>query len=550
MPKEKQKLQAGITAISRRELLATSMGVAALSAAPAMASAKTLQTGANTAAPFNSMRDYVAALDKRGLVLRIPRVDQDEYELTALMYRLRDQHGMRGAPALLIDEVRIDGKWVKGPLLINESGHMDGECIAFGLDPVEEPLDLPAFGSYRKARAHVESLLSANDGLYPLIDPVEVSAEQAACKEVILTGDDIDLTKLQFIQGGPSDAGRYINTGSVFTRHPKYGVNFGTYRCHLRGPREIGLNSEPGQTGHRHLMAAKKRGEKVAKVSIALTSDPYVWMVSGGKMSYAFDRPVDEMAIAGGLAGSPRQTVRSETNDLMVPAWAEMIIEGEVPLDDRRPEGPYGEWFGYQGPVKENVFWMRVTAVTHRKHPWIMNNFTGIQAGALMSANHAGSLYRLRQEFPNITDWFYDTRSSGFTVVSIDKKEAGEGMALANYIAEKNFTAKVIVVVDSDVDVTNQEAVLMAMVARWQPHGNTKLWESMPILPLDQSAPRVGRGSKISIDATRQLPSEGRDRPWPSMNRALLEEGAPDALARVDRKWGKLIREWSGRRGR
>jgi UbiD family decarboxylase len=193
---------------------------------------------------------------------------------------------------------------------------------------------------------------------------------------------------------------------------------------------------------------------------------------------------------------------------------------------------------------------MRVTAVTHRKHPWIMNNFTGIQAGALMSANHAGSLHRLRQEFPNITDWFYDTRSSGFTVVSIDKKEAGEGMALANYIAEKNFTAKVIVVVDSDVDVTNQEAVLMAMVARWQPHGNTKLWESMPILPLDQSAPRVGRGSKISIDATRQLPSEGRDRPWPSMNRALLEEGAPDALARVDRKWGKLIREWSGRRGR
>ena len=135
-------------------------------------------------------------------------------------------------------------------------------------------------------------------------------------------------------------------------------------------------------------------------------------------------------------------------------------------------------------------------------------------------------------------------------MVSIDKKEAGEGMALANFIAEKNFTAKVIVVVDSDVDVTNQEAVLMAMVARWQPYGNTKLWESMPILPLDQSAPRIGRGSKISIDATRQLPSEGRDRPWPSMNRALLEEGAPEALARVDSKWGKLIRDWSGRRGR
>jgi len=544
MPKESQKLQAGITAMSRRELLASSMGIAALSAAPANVSAKSLQRGADTSAPFDSMRDYVAALDKRGLVLRIPRVDQDEFELTALMYRLRDQHGMRGAPALFIEEVRIDGKWVKGPLLINESGHMDGECIVFGLDPVDEVLHKPAYGSYRKARTHVESLLSANDGLYPLINPVKVSADEAACKEVILTGDDIDLTKFQFIQGGPSDAGRYINTGSVFTRHPKYGVNFGTYRCHLRGPREIGLNSEPGQTGNRHLMAAKMRGEKIARVSIALTSDPYVWMVSGSKMNFGFDEPVDEMAIAGGLAGSPRQIVRSETNDLMVPANAEMIIEGEVPLDDRRPEGPYGEWFGYQGPVKPEVFWMRVTAVTHRKDPWIMNNFTGIQAGALMSASHAGSLNRLRKAFPNITDWFYDTRSSGFTVASIDKKEAGEGMALANYIAEKNFTAKVIVVVDSDVDATNQEEVLMAMVARWQPYGNTKLWESVPILPLDQSAPRIGRGSKITIDATRQLPSEGRDRPWPSMNRALLEEGAPEATARVDRKWGKLIRDW------
>ena len=99
----------------------------------------------------------------------------------------------------------------------------------------------------------------------------------------------------------------------------------------------------------------------------------------------------------------------------------------------------------------------------------------------------------------------------------------------------------------------NQHAVAMAQVLFGQAYYlkfDPKLWESMPILPLDQSAPRIGRGSKISIDATRQLPSEGRDRPWPSMNRALLEDGAPEALARVDRKWGKLIREWSGRRGR
>ncbi len=530
--------------LSRRQLLASGAGITALGAAMTSPATQAKRRAAPQA-PFDTMRDYVAALDARGLLVRIPRIDQDEYEAAALMYRLRDQHGMRGAPALLFEKVRIDGEWVNGPLLVNESGHMDGECIAFGLEPVSEaPLHKPCFGSYRRARAHVEEMLDANSGLYPLIDPVEVDARDALCKEVVLKGDDIDLTKFAFIKGNPADVGRYINTGSVFTRHPKYGVNFGTYRCHLRGPREIGLNSEPGQTGNRHLMAARARGEKIAKVSIALGSDPYVWMVSGSKMNIGFGEPVDEMAIAGGLAGRPVKLVRSETNDFMVPAMAEMIIEGEVPLDDMRPEGPYGEWFGYQGPVKPEVFWMRVTAVTHRRNPWVMNNFTGIQAGALMSASHAGSLNRLRRKFPYIVDWFYDTRSSGFTVASINKTEPGQGMELANHIGKTNFTAKVIVVVDADVDVTNQEEVLKAMVARWQPYGNTKIWEAMPILPLDQSAPRIGRGSKITIDATRALPGEGRDRPWPGMNRALFEAGAPDAIPRVDDKWADLIRDW------
>ncbi|MBT8422689.1 MAG: UbiD family decarboxylase [Gammaproteobacteria bacterium] len=529
---------------SRRDLLGLAASVPVAGSLPA--EARISGTGsAKVRAHFRSMRDYVAALDQHGLLLHLPRANQDEYELTALMYRLRDQHGMRGAPALLVDRVRVDGKWLRGPLLINESGHMDAECIAFGLEPVAEPVNRPSYGSYRKARAHIGQKLAENNGLYPLIDPVVTDADEVPCKDVILTGDEIDLTSFPFIQGNPSDAGRYINTGAVFTRHPKFGVNIGTYRCHLRGPRELGLNSEPGQTGYRHLWAAKKRGEKTAPVSIVLGADPYVWMVSGSKMNFGYNGVVDELAIAGGLAGAPIETVKCVTNDFLVPAHAEMIIEGEVPLDDLRPEGPYGEWYGYQGPVKDEVFWMSVTAVTHRKQPWVMNNFTGIQAGALMSASHAGSLYKLRKKFPNITDWFYDTRSSGFTVVSIDKKEPGEGLAVANHIAKTNFTAKVIVVVDSDIDVTNQEQVLLAMVALWQPAGNLRVWESVPILPLDQSAPEIGRGSKITIDATRQIPGEGRQRPWPGLNRALFEAGAPDAFARADEQWGQLVRNWT-----
>jgi len=521
------------------------MGAAA--AATGLAGAATVATTADAAvaptAPFDTMRDYIAALESRGLVIRIPRVDQDAYEATALMYRIRDRHGMRGAPALVFDEVRIGGRWMKGPLIVNESGHLYSECLAFGLEPVDEgPLVREPFASYRKARAHVMDMVAENDGEYPQIPPEEVPRESAPCKEVTLRGDDIDLTAFPFIQCNPGDAGRYINTGVVYTRHPKYGVNVGTYRCHLRGPREIGLNSEPGQTGNRHLMAARQRGEKIAHVSIALTPDPYVWIVSGNKMVHR--RPADELAVAGGLAGRPLQVVRSETNDFLVPAHAEMIIEGEVPLEDLRPEGPYGEMVGYMGRRKGEQFWMRVTAVTHRLQPWIMNNFTGTQAGSLMAAGHARSFYRLKQDIPSIVDLFSDTRVVGVTFVSIHKTRPGEGLEVAQAITEKNFFAKVVVVVDDDLDVTNHEQMLAALGARWQPHGASHIYESLPALPLDPSLVERARGSKIAIDATRQWPEEGGPQRFPPMNRTLLEDGAPGAIDSVDRKWGELIRDW------
>lgn len=531
----------------RRGLIGTGLGLAALraSAASAASSERNIPSPAAPTAPFDSMRAYIAALESHGIVMHIPRVDQDAYEATALMYRIREQHGMRGAPTLIFDQVRIDGEWISGPLIVNESGHPYGECLIFGLAPVDEgPLHKEPYASYRRARAHVVSMLEANGGEYPTIAPVEVSRVTAACKQVVLTGDAIDLTRFPFIRCNPGDAGRYINTGVVYTRHPKYGVNIGTYRCHLRGPHEIGLNTEPGQTGHRHLMAAKRRGEKIAHVSIALTPDPYVWLVSGSKMSYGGAGIVDELSIAGGLAGRPLEIVGSETNEFMVPAHAEMIIEGEVPLDDLRPEGPYGEMAGHQGKRKDAQFWMRVTAVTHRRDPWIMNNFTGAQAGSLMAPAHARTFLQLQKEFPSIVDFYSDTRTVGITVASIRKARAGEGLAIARAITEQNFFAKVVIVVDDDVDVTNHEQILAALGTRWQPWLTTKLYESLPSLPIDPSTVTAGRGSKIAIDATRQWPEEGGPDAFPPLNETLLIAGAPKAFGRVDRQWGERIRDW------
>ena len=187
---------------------------------------------------------------------------------------------------------------------------------------------------------------------------------------------------------------------------------------------------------------------------------------------------------------------------------------------------------------------MRVTAISHRRDPWIMNNFTGAQRGTLMAAGHAWPLHKLRKEVPAIVDYFSDNRAVGVTFVSIRKTRIGQGLEIARRVAEKNYFAKIVVVVDDDLDVTNQRQMLAALGARWQPADATHIYESRNGLPLDPSAASRGRTSKIAIDATRQWPKEGGPAEFPQLNRTLLESGAPDAFSFVDERWGKLIRDW------
>jgi UbiD family decarboxylase len=204
---------------------------------------------------------------------------------------------------------------------------------------------------------------------------------------------------------------------------------------------------------------------------------------------------------------------------------------------------------GYQGKVKQEVFWMRVTSVTHRRNPWLMNNFTGMQAGSLAAAGHARSFLRWKQAVPEIVDWFPDTRSVGVTYASINKTSAGQGLEVAQRIAERDFFSKVVIVVDADLDITDQRAMLAALGARWQPYGNTHIYEAQPALPLDPSSVRIGKSSKIAIDATRQWPEEGGPGVFPAMNETKFKEGAPDAIASVDRKWGKQMQKWRPKLG-
>jgi 4-hydroxy-3-polyprenylbenzoate decarboxylase len=539
--------------VSRRSFLAATAGMAAIGCETvASADQKVAAAEASAAerraeapqAPFDTLREYIAAIEAHGLLLRFDRVDQDEFEATAILYALIDKYGWYDAPVVLIENVKEAGKWIKGPLIINHMGHWDTECITFGLEPVKGD----SRASYRKALAYTRELLV--DGQYPQIAPVEVSNDDALCKQIIDTGDDIDLTKFAFIKSNPADGGRYVNTGSVFTTDPDMGVNYGTYRCQIRGPKVLGVNSEPNQTGWKMLKAAIARGDKFAPISIAIGQDPIVWTVSGSKVALrGFGKVfnvIDELALAGGIRGKALEVVKSETNDMLVPAHCEMIIEGQIPLQEGMlPEGPFGEMYGYLGRRKDENFWMNVTAITYRKDPWLMNMFTGASRGYVTAPVTSLFNESFSKLIPGLLEINQAVDTTGLAFVRIRKTKPGQGLKIGKQITKIIPLFKVTVVVDEDVDVLDWYQVGLAIGARYTPATATAIFEGRG-MPLDPSTSGDDRykSSKLVIDATRQLPEEGGPDVYPELNRTLLEKLAPNAFDRTFDKWGSKITQW------
>ena len=524
-------------AMSAAALLFADLKIAAAqqAAAPALASAaphNSLDFG-----PFDSIRDYVQALDKHGLVLRVRDIDQDAYEGTALHYRLVERFGMYYAPCIVMENVKLEGKWHKGPIVWNHYGHWDTECIAFGIEPVRGD----GIATYYKALKHSEQLLR-KDGTFSTAPFQEVARDKSPCKEVVVTGDDIDIMKFAFLQTNPADAGRYVNTGSVFTNDKELGKNFGTYRCQIKGPKMLGVNPEPGQGAYQAFMKARERGEKSVQISIALGQDPMTWVVSSSKLNRAKE---DELLIVSYLRGKPLQVVKSETNDHRVPAHAEMIIEGEVPLDQpMKAEGPFGEMYGYLGEKKAENFWMNITAITHRKNPWIVNMLTGGGRGFPTAPLEQISVSTMKRFVPSVKMIHSPVEATGLTFVSFKKSKPGEALEVGKRIAQFVPIAKVVVMVDDDLEVLDRVQMMHAIGSRWQPQPATAIIPEARGMPLDPSLTKRPMTSKIVIDATRQWPEEGGPKEYRSLNRALLAEQAPEAFKLADAHWARHVGKW------
>lgn len=546
MPKKKQQPHRPYdTQVTRRELMVSGAAIAttALSVAGNEAAAGTYKSkspGRNARKPpFDSMRDYIAALDEHGLLQRFRGVDQDKYEATAIVYKLVDEFGVHGAPAVMFEDVRANGKSFRGPVVANLQGHWDADAILWNIP--RNPYDPTV--AYRIAkRMHLESL-EQNDGQHPQIEPREIPAAEAPVKQVRVRGEHVDVTAYPFFRGNPGDGGPYINTASVFTKDPKLGVNLGTYRCQVKGPRKIMVNFESGQTGIKMVNAAKERGETKIPVTLVVGQDPITWMVSSSRIPNRIgnNKPIDELAVAGGLRGKAVDVVRTESGEFLVPALAEIVIEGTVDIINLEPEGPYHEMYGYMGIAKDKNYVLSVDTVTHRVDPWVMNSFTGVVAEYVTALQTAATIHSLRQRFPTVVDYHSPHDSQGLVYISIKKDAVGQGIKVGEPMAKFNPLARVVIVVDDDIDVMDSAAVRFALGSRWHPSTASKVFEGRRAFPLDPAAPDRKTTSTIVIDATRQWPEEGGPPFYQELNRTVFEEAAPNAIASVTDKWPEQL---------
>jgi 4-hydroxy-3-polyprenylbenzoate decarboxylase len=487
--------------------------------------------------PFESVRDYVAALERCGRLLRIPALDQDEYEATAFAYRLIDRFGIEFAPAFLIERLKIGGRWRDGPVLANPYGRWPDEALLFGVAPVTDDYQAMYAAVIEALRGRLDA-----SGNWRRIPPVELrDPREAPCKEVIQRGEAVDLEQFAWLRNNPADAGRYVNMGAVFIQDPAIGRNVGTYRCQVKGPRRMAINPEPGQHGWRILMAMKERGDQVAKVAVAVGPDPMTFCASSTKMANYLE---DELEFAGGLRGRPLPVVKCETSDIRVPATAEFVIEGEVSLTRFEDEGPYGEMYGYLGPLKPGNFVMDIQAITHRRSPWVLNSFTGLTCDMPRAPQIAANFFMYKKLIPGLTGLYSPRGANGVIVLAIDKKFPGEGMAAGQYVAANVGLNKVVIVVDKDLNILDPSQILHALGARWQPSASLLIPQTQMMMP-DPSRPKWGLSSKMVIDATRQLPGEGGPKSWAPLNRQLLLDGAPDAFPRIDARWEELLKPFA-----
>jgi 4-hydroxy-3-polyprenylbenzoate decarboxylase len=196
------------------------------------------------------------------------------------------------------------------------------------------------------------------------------------------------------------------------------------------------------------------------------------------------------------------------------------------------------------GLKKPSNFFMTINTVTHRKKPWMINSFAGITKLTMSIPQIVANNQAYRKVIPNLVEFYRPIETLGVAVASIDKRFPADGMAAGQHIAAHDLFAKVIIVVDKDIDVHDKTQIFQAIGTRWQPDPASLIIPRAKGFPLDPSQPKRWLTSKIIIDATRQLGAEGGPEKWPDVSREILEKESPETFDLVARRWAEYWKDW------
>jgi 4-hydroxy-3-polyprenylbenzoate decarboxylase len=466
------------------------------------------------------LRSWIALLEREGELVRVSAEVDPRLEATEIV----DRTVKAGGPALLFENPKSGH-----PLLINQFGTERRMCLALGVDRLddvaarlEDVLEMqPPQGLVDKVRG-LKKLKS-------IADSMPQTTRRGPAQEVVLTGDDVELSRLPIQTCWPGDAAPFITLPAVITKDPRSGGrNVGMYRMQVLDRNTTAMHWQIHKDGRADYLATDGRIE----VAVALGLDP----VTTYTASAPLPKHIDELMLAGFLRGEPVQLVHAKTVDLDVPANAEIVLEGYIEKDELTAEGPFGDHTGFYTAAEPfPVF--HVTAMTMREgaiYPSIVVGKPPAEDAWLGKATERIFLPAVRMTVPEIVD--YDLPVAGVfhncCIVSIRKAFPGHAKKVMHAIWGLGMLSltKAVVVVDEHVDVHDYEQVFFYVGANVDPARDVVISEG-PLDHLDHAPTHQFFGGKLGIDATAKGPEEGT-RPWPEEI-----DMSEEIRALVDRRW-------------
>ena len=483
---------------------------------------------------MKDLRDFLDLLEAKGALKRIDAEVDPHLEMTEISDRVL----RAGGPALLFERPRTGAF----PALTNLFGTAERIAWAMGRESTAELREVGRLLAYLKEPeppGGFRELWETVPILRKALNMRPKERKNPPCQEVVVEGDDVDLSSLPVQTCWPEDAGPLITWGITVTRGPDQArQNMGIYRQQVIGRNRVimrWLAHRGGALDYRRWREV--HGDAPFPIAVALGPDPATILAAVTPVPDT----LSEHQFAGLLRDARTELAQGIGVDLQIPAHTEIVLEGHIHPGDTAVEGPFGDHTGYYNET-ETFPVLTVERITHRRDPIYHTTYTGRppdEPAVLGLAMNELFVPLLQKQFPEITDFHLPMEGCSYrmAVVSMTKQYPGHAkrvmMGVWSFLRQFMYT-KFVIVVDDDIDIRSWDDVVWALTTRVDPSRDTTLVDNSPIDYLDFASPVSGLDSKMGIDATNKWPGES-DREW---GRPVRMDA--DTRARIDALWPQL----------